>query len=56
MCTITVHDVDETLRQIVDLGGTVHFPKSTIPGVCDIATFFDTEDNYFCIARYLEYS
>jgi len=52
-CSFTVNDVDETSAKIVELGGTVHFPKSTIPGVGDIATFYDTEGNYFCIAKYV---
>lgn len=52
-CTITVPDVDEMQKRIVEAGGTVHFPKSTIPGVGDIATFYDTEGNYFCVAKYV---
>ena len=50
--TITVNDVDETVDQAVAMGAKVHFPKSTIPGVGDIATFFDTEGNYVSIAKY----
>ena len=51
-CTVSVHDVDETLNKIVQQGGSVHFPKSTIPTVGDIASFYDTEGNYFLIAKY----
>lgn len=53
-CTVSVADVDATLKKIVELGGTVKYPKSTIPTVGDIATFYDTEGNYFCIAKYEE--
>jgi len=51
-CTVSVADVDVTLKKIVENGGTIKFPKSTIPTVGDVATFFDTEGNYFCIAKY----
>ncbi|MBS1722037.1 MAG: VOC family protein [Armatimonadetes bacterium] len=50
--TITVEDVDVTLAKAVEMGATVHFPKSTIPTVGDIATFYDPEGNYVSIAKY----
>jgi len=53
-CTVSVNDVDETSAKVLEAGGTVHFPKSTIPGVGDIATFWDTEGNYFSIAKYVD--
>jgi uncharacterized protein len=51
-CTVTVEDVDETVAAIVRHGGTIQVPKTTIPGVGDIARVFDTEGNLFCIAKY----
>jgi predicted enzyme related to lactoylglutathione lyase len=51
-CTVSVHDVDDSVAKITSAGGTVHYPKSTIPGVGDIASFFDPEGNYFLIAKY----
>lgn len=51
-CTISVHDVDETVRLIEANGGTIKFSKTAIPTVGDVASFYDPEGNYACIARY----
>lgn len=51
-CTITVEDVDETARLIEANGGTIKYTKTAIPTVGYIASFYDSEGNYACIARY----
>lgn len=53
-CTISVNDVDETVKLIEANGGTIHFTNTHIPTVGEIASFFDTEGNYACIAKYDE--
>jgi uncharacterized protein len=44
-CTITVADIDKTLRAIEANGGRLAAPKFHIPTVGTIAYFFDTEGN-----------
>jgi predicted enzyme related to lactoylglutathione lyase len=44
-CTITVADIDKTLRAIEANGGRLAAPKFYIPTVGTIAYFFDTEGN-----------
>jgi uncharacterized protein len=44
-CTITVVDIDETLRAVEANGGRIAAPKAHIPTVGTIAYFFDTEGN-----------
>jgi len=51
-CTISVNDVDETVKLIEANGGTIKYAKTAIPTVGYIASFFDTEGNYACIAKY----
>jgi len=51
-CTISVEDVDKTVELIEANGGTIKFAKTAIPTVGLIASFFDPEGNYACIAQY----
>ncbi|HLG59178.1 MAG TPA: VOC family protein [Vicinamibacterales bacterium] len=44
-CTITVDDIDATIRAIEANGGRLAAPKFHIPTVGTIAYFFDTEGN-----------
>jgi predicted enzyme related to lactoylglutathione lyase len=44
-CTITVADIDQTIRAIEANGGRLATPKFHIPTVGTIAYFFDTEGN-----------
>jgi predicted enzyme related to lactoylglutathione lyase len=44
-CTITVADIDQTIRAIEANGGRVAAPKYHIPTVGTVAYFFDTEGN-----------
>ena len=44
-CTISVTDIDQTLRAIEANGGTIAAPKFHIPTVGTVAYFFDTEGN-----------
>lgn len=44
-CTITVADIDQTLRAIEANGGRLAAPKFHIPTVGTVAFFFDTEGN-----------
>ena len=44
-CTITVADIDKTLRAIEASGGRLAAPKFHIPTVGTVAYFFDTEGN-----------
>jgi predicted enzyme related to lactoylglutathione lyase len=44
-CTITVADIDKTLRTIEANGGRLAAPKFHIPTVGTVAYFFDTEGN-----------
>jgi predicted enzyme related to lactoylglutathione lyase len=44
-CTITVADIDQTIRAIEANGGRLAAPKFHIPTVGTIAYFFDTEGN-----------
>jgi len=51
-CTISVEDVDKTVELIEANVGTIKFAKTAIPTVGLIASFFDPEGNYACIAQY----
>lgn len=53
-CSISVEDVDKTLGVILAHGGSVTLPKTTIPGICDIARVKDCEGNTFSVVRYLQ--
>jgi uncharacterized protein len=44
-CTITVDDIDSTIRAIEANGGRLASPKFHIPTVGTIAYFFDSEGN-----------
>jgi len=44
-CTITVENIDQTIRAIEANGGSIAAPKFHIPTVGTIAYFFDTEGN-----------
>jgi predicted enzyme related to lactoylglutathione lyase len=44
-CTISVADIDATLRAIEANGGRIAAPKFHIPSVGTVAYFFDTEGN-----------
>lgn len=44
-CTISVDDVDEIQRRVEVAGGTITYPKSTIPTVGTLIRFLDTEGN-----------
>ena len=44
-CTITVDNIDETIRAIEARGGRMAAPKFHIPDVGTVAYFFDTEGN-----------
>lgn len=44
-CTIAVPDIDEAERAIVQAGGTILMPKTTIPTVGHLLWFRDTEGN-----------
>lgn len=40
-----VANIDDSIKKIKDLGGTILMPKTTIPGFGYLATFLDTEGN-----------
>jgi len=44
-CTISVANIDKTIRAIEANGGRIAAPKFHIPTVGTVAYFFDTEDN-----------
>jgi predicted enzyme related to lactoylglutathione lyase len=44
-CTITVENIDQTIRAIEANGGRIAAPKFHIPTVGTVAYFFDTEGN-----------
>lgn len=44
-CTITVENIDQTIRAIEANGGTLAAPKFHIPTVGTVAYFMDTEGN-----------
>ena len=44
-CTIAVSDIDAAGRAIVEAGGTILMPKTTIPTVGHLIWFRDTEGN-----------
>jgi predicted enzyme related to lactoylglutathione lyase len=44
-CTISVENIDQTIRAIEANGGRLAAPKSHIPTVGTVAYFFDTEGN-----------
>jgi predicted enzyme related to lactoylglutathione lyase len=44
-CTISVENIDETMRAVAANGGRIAAPKFHIPTVGTVAYFFDTEGN-----------
>ncbi len=44
-CTITVDNIDESIRAIESNGGKMVTAKFRIPGICTVAYFQDTEGN-----------
>ena len=50
-CTISVEDIDQTIRRIEAHGGRMAAPKFHIPTVGTCAYFFDTEDNVAAIRQ-----
>jgi predicted enzyme related to lactoylglutathione lyase len=44
-CTITVDDIDKTIRAVESGGGTLVSPKFHIPSVGTVVYFLDTEGN-----------
>ena len=50
-CTISVDDIDRTIRDIEANGGRLAAPKFHIPTVGTIAYFFDTEGNVAGISQ-----
>lgn len=46
-CTITVDNIDETIKAIEAAGGKMAAPKYHIPTVGTVAYYYDTEGNVF---------
>lgn len=53
-CTISVPDVQATLEQVTEHGGTVVSALAHIPGVGSVAEFRDPEGNLVCAMTYAE--
>ena len=51
-CTIGVENLDECIDKVLQNGGNLQMPKTTIPFVGYIAKFLDTEGNLFCAMQY----
>jgi len=51
-CSITVNDVDETIRLVEAAGGTTLMPRTAIPHVGWIAKFLDPDGNLFAAIKY----
>lgn len=49
VCTVDVANVDDSLKKITDLGGSIALPKMPIPGIGWLAYGKDTEGNIFGI-------
>jgi predicted enzyme related to lactoylglutathione lyase len=47
VCTAQVADVDASVKQVTDLGGSIALPKMPIPGIGWLAYAKDTEGNIF---------
>ena len=50
--SIQVENVEETMRDIIESGGTIVLEKTAIPYVGWIVKFRDTEDNLLCVVQY----
>ena len=51
-CTIGVENIDNTIEKVIQSGGQILMPKTSIPYVGWIAKFLDTEGNLFCAMQY----
>lgn len=51
VCTMTVADVDESMKKVLAAGGTMAMPKFTIPGVGDMGYCKDIDGNIFGLHR-----
>jgi predicted enzyme related to lactoylglutathione lyase len=50
-CTITVENIDQTIRAIESHGGKIVAPKFHIPDVCTVAYFQDPEGNIAAVSE-----
>jgi predicted enzyme related to lactoylglutathione lyase len=48
---IAVENIDESIRKIKNLGGTIIHPKQQVPGIAWIARAIDPEGNSFAILQ-----
>ncbi len=51
VCTISVEDIDATLRKILDAGGTEALAKMDVPGVGLLAYMKDPDGNIFGVLQ-----
>ena len=51
VCTVDVASVDDAVKKLVELGGTIALPKMPIPGVGWLAYGKDTEGNIFGVMQ-----
>ncbi len=51
-CTISVENIDVSLKAVSDNGGEIVLQKTEIPYVGWVAKFLDTEGNIVCIMEY----
>jgi predicted enzyme related to lactoylglutathione lyase len=51
VCTIGVADIDATIANVREQGGTEALPKMAVPGIGWLAYFKDTEGNIFGILQ-----
>lgn len=51
-CTFAVDDIDATARSVIDAGGTILMPKSTISGVGHLLFFQDPAGNTIGAMQY----
>jgi predicted enzyme related to lactoylglutathione lyase len=51
-CSVTVDDVEETIRAVEAAGGKTLMPKTAIPHVGWVAKFLDPEGNLFAAITY----
>lgn len=47
-CTISVDNIDETIKKVQEAGGKIIMPKVPIPHVGWLTKFSDTEGNVLC--------
>lgn len=51
-CSFAVDDIDATSKKIAAAGGRLLGPRHTIPTVCELCQFADTEGNEAIICQY----